>query len=122
MPPESADPAYLWDMLDRARRIQDYLCGRTHEDYLADCQLQDAIERCVEVIGEAARRVSESFRNAHPEIPWRPIVAQRNILAHEYADIRPELIYRVAAVHIPELIGHLEKLVPQVPPEEEGDD
>ena len=122
MPPDSADSAYLWDMLDRARRIQDYLRGKTYEDYLADSQLQDAVERCVEVIGEAARRVSKGSRDAHPEVPWRAIVSQRNVLAHEYADIRPGLIYRVGAVHIPELILQLERLLPEVPPEEEGDD
>ena len=109
------DPALLWDMLRRARRVQRFVEGKTFADYLQDPQLQDAVERCVEVIGEAARNVSRELRDAHPEIPWGASVAQRHILAHDYDEIRPDRIYKVASVHIPELIALLEPLVPDPP-------
>ena len=77
--------------------------------------LRSAVERQIEIIGEAARRVSKDFQEAHPEIPWRPIQAQRHVLAHEYGEIKHDRIWRVADVHIPELILLLAPLVPEPP-------
>jgi uncharacterized protein with HEPN domain len=97
---------------DAAREIRDFIRGKSLEDYLNDLVLQAAIEHKVEIVGEAARKVSEEFKEIHPEIPWRPIVAQRHVLAHEYGEIRQENIWRVAALRIPELIAALEPLIP----------
>jgi len=83
MPPEQRDPAYLWDMLDAARMVCQMTTGVTYDQYLANRTLQLAVERAIEIIGQAARRVSEATQNAHPEIPWRRIIAQRHVLAHE---------------------------------------
>ena len=118
MPPEANDAAYLWDMLDAARAIQKFIVSRSIEDYRSDRMLRGAVERHIEVIGEAANRVSRGFRAAHPEIPWQQIVAQRNILAHEYGEIDDSLVWRVATDRIPELISYLEPIVPPLPSEE----
>lgn len=104
-------------MLGSARAIAVYVAGRQYPDYLADPMLRDAVERRVEIVGEAARGVSRAFHDAHPEVPWRPIMAQRHILAHEYATVRHDLIWTVATRHVPELIGMLEPLVPPPPPD-----
>jgi len=58
----------------------------------------------LEIIGEAASRVSTSFRNAHPEIPWRQIIGQRNVLIHEYGEIKQERIWKTVRENIPQLI------------------
>jgi uncharacterized protein with HEPN domain len=71
------------------------------------------MERELEIIGEAARRISESFRQAHPEIPWREIIGQRNILAHDYGDVDAELIWKAVTQDLPQLIGYLDSLVPR---------
>jgi uncharacterized protein with HEPN domain len=84
---------------------------------LATPMMRDAVERAVLVIGEAARKVSREFQEAHPEVPWRPIVAQRHILVHEYGEIDHAKIWRVATVHVPELVRVIEPLVPR-PPED----
>jgi len=73
-----------------------------------------AIERSIEIIGEAARRVSPEFAAAHPEIPWRQIIGQRNILAHEYGQISHELLFKTATTDVPALIVTIEKLLPPV--------
>jgi len=117
MRPDQRDVAHLWDMLDRARSVQQFVEGISFRDYVEDKKLQAAVERCVEVIGEAANRVSRAFQQAHPEIPWRAIIAQRHVLAHDYDEVRPERVYRVATVHVPDLIATLEPLVPETPPE-----
>jgi uncharacterized protein with HEPN domain len=106
------DGALLLDMLTAARAVQSFVAGRTPEEYLKDLMLRSAVERQIEIIGEAARSVSDQFKSSHPEIPWRPIMAQRHRLAHDYGAINDELIWRVATVHIPQLILQIEPLTP----------
>jgi uncharacterized protein with HEPN domain len=109
------DAALLLDMLDAARIVAGYVAGRSFDDYARDRMLRDAVERRIEIIGEAARGVSEAVRVASPQVPWRAIMAQRNILAHEYATVRNDLIWTVATVHVPAFIGVLEPLIPPPP-------
>jgi len=112
------DRVYLWDMLTAARAEVDFTRGRTLAEYEVDLLLRSAVERQIEIIGEAARRISSEFQEAHPEIPWRPIQAQRHVLAHDYGEIKHDRIWRVAETHVPDLIALLEPLVP-APPEED---
>ncbi len=93
--------------------------GKTQDAFIADEVLRDAVERNVEIIGEAARKVSEDFRNQHPEIPWRKMIAQRNVLVHEYDKISVDEMWIVATYHIPQLIPNLSPLIPPTPPEAE---
>jgi len=116
---DSVDIAYLWDMLDAAKAVQEFIFGCRIHRYLSDRMLRSAIERQVEIIGEAARKVSQIFKDAHPEIPWRRIIVQRHVLAHEYGEIKHELLWKVATIHVPELINKLEKLIPPLPEFEE---
>lgn len=106
------DRVYLWDMLTAARAVVSFTQGRSLAEYEADLLLRSAVERQIEIIGEAARRVSKELQEAHPEIAWRPIQAQRHVLAHDYGEIKHDRIWRVAETHIPELIAQLEPLVP----------
>ena len=118
MPPGDRDAAWLWDMLDSARTVRRIVAGTRFSDYAADRIRQMAVERGIELIGEAARRVSETFKQAHPEIPWRGIIAQRNMLAHEYGEIKQDRLWIIATERVPELIAALEPLVPSPPPAE----
>ena len=117
MPLEVRDAGFLWDMLEAAREARDYVKGRTFDDYLHDPMLRRAVERTIEIIGEAARHVSKTVQEEHPEIRWRGIIVQRHVLAHEYGEIKQERIWAVATVHIPALILLLEPLVPPPPPD-----
>jgi len=112
MPPEARDPAYLWDMLDAARSIQEFTHGAAFEDYAGNKMMRSAVERQLEILGEAARRVSQAFRDEHAEIPWRQVVGLRNVLAHEYGDIRDERVWQIVSDDLPTLIHLLTPLVP----------
>ena len=112
MPPDDPDAAFLRDMLDACERIARFVSDKSIDDYRQDDYLRSAVERQVEIIGEAARRVSAAFQASHPEIPWRPITAQRHILAHEYGEVEHGLIWRVATVHVPALARQLHHLLP----------
>ena len=87
MKPESGDQAYLWDMLQAADEARELCRGYTFETIKRDRRTLLALERLMELIGEAARRVSDEFQRAHPEIAWRKIIGLRNVLAHEYGRI-----------------------------------
>ncbi len=113
MPREARDAASLWDMLTYVRRVAERVRGKTLEDYLADEDFRLAIERRIEIIGESARRVSAGFQAEHPEIPWRAVMAQRHILAHDYDELIDAKVWDVATIHIPGLIAQLERLVPE---------
>lgn len=115
---EKRDPACLWDMLDAAKAITVFVSTRSFYDYQKDRMLRNAVERNMEIIGEAANRVSKSFQKDHPEIPWRSMIGQRNILIHEYGEVKDERIWAVATKHIPELVKFLEPLLPESPAED----
>jgi uncharacterized protein with HEPN domain len=112
---EDRDPAYLWDMLEAAQTLRELAAGLSVATYLADRKTQLAVERAIEILGEAARRVSPTVQQAHPEIPWAGIIAQRNVIAHEYGEIKQERLWAVATVHVEDLIPKLRLLVPPVP-------
>jgi len=115
MQPEERDIAYLWDMNQAALEISDFIRNQSLVEFRNNRQLRYAVERLLMIIGEAANRVSEEFKHAHPEIPWIQIIGQRNILAHEYGEIRVERLWIVAAERIPELISQLKPLIPPPP-------
>lgn len=112
MPPDQRNPKFLWDMLEAARTVQVFVKDRTRVEYQDDLMLRLAIERAVEIVGEACRGVSREFRVAHPEVPWQKITTTRNILAHEYGGIDNDVMWRIATIHLPELILLLEPLIP----------
>jgi uncharacterized protein with HEPN domain len=114
-PDPRGDAAWLLDMLAAAKAVVSFVTNRTFDDYLKDLMLRSAVERQIEIVGEAARGISDTFKLSHPEIPWRPIMAQRHRLAHEYGEIDDKLIWRVATVHIPDLIKQIEPLAPRPP-------
>jgi uncharacterized protein with HEPN domain len=117
MRPENADLGYVWDMLEAAREAISFVSGTDFEAYRKNLVLVRAVERSVQIIGEAANRVSDVFRAAHPEIPWRKIAAQRNVLVHDYGEIDQGLIWKLVADNLPPLAVELEKIVGRRPPE-----
>ena len=115
MKPEVADSGWLWDMLSAARLVMEFVRGRTFDEYQADPMLRSAVERQIEIIGEAASRVSTEFQDSHPEFEWRKIVGQRPMLAHGYGKLDHELVWKAAIFHVPELAAKLAPLVPPPP-------
>lgn len=106
------DEALLLDMLLAARRIRKYTQGVNAERFYHHEIMQDAVMRQIQIIGEAARKVSLEFQVAHPEIPWSKIIGMRNRLVHEYFRIIPEKVWQVVESDIPKLSDVLEPLVP----------
>lgn len=120
MPPSEKDLKYMWDMLGNARAVIELTEGWTRERYLDDKVRRLAMERAIEIIGEAARHVSREGRTAAPGVAWSAIVATRHILAHEYGDIDHEQLWRIATVHVPPLVDQLQFVLDQNPPAPES--
>ena len=112
MQPDQGHLAPLLDMLAYARDAVAATSGSSPDAFRTDKNLRLATERRIEIIGEAARKVSKAFQQAHPQIPWRKIMAQRHVLAHDYGEIDHGLVWRVVTVHLPVLIEQLEALIP----------
>jgi len=108
----SRDDAYLFDILDGARLVLEYVRGATAEDFVAKVQLQDAVIRRFEIIGEAARRVSEATRVARPDVPWAKMIGLGNLCIHQYEQVNLDVIWRTAHEDLPGLIAQLERIVP----------
>jgi len=99
------------DMRLYARRASEFLAGRTLHEFKADKLVQAAVVRCVEVIGEAARLVSEETRQHAPGIPWPLIVGMRHILAHDYGVVNLDKVHDVVTRHVQPLIAGLGLLI-----------
>lgn len=111
----SRDDTYLVDMLESAKIALDYVMGKSWDIFSEDMQCQDAVVRRIEIIGEAARRLSQETRDKHPEIPWREITSMRNLVIHEYDVVDIGQVWDTVQNKIPPLIEQLSKIVP--PPE-----
>ena len=113
MRPEEQNLAYLWDMREAAREITAFVKGIKYAEFIQNRMIRYAVERQLMVIGEAANHVSAKFQDDHPEVPWRQIIGQRNVLVHEYGDIKVDRIWSAATVNIPALSTTLESLIPE---------
>ncbi len=120
MQPDRQDMARLWDMLDAARAAVQFTQNRRFQDFLENRMLRNAVERNLEIIGEAARCVSQPFRDSFTDIPWRAIIALRNVLAHEYGEIRYERLWSLCTHQLAVLIQQLEDLGVENPSETDG--
>lgn len=109
------DAARLNDIVKAAEAVLAFTLDRTEADYDRDLLLRSAVERQVEIIGEAARGISAVFKEAHPDIPWKKITSTRHILAHDYGMIKNDIMWSVVSVHIPQLLGQVRPLVPSPP-------
>lgn len=106
-PPE--DDVLLRDMLDHARRAVVASEGRSREDLDREDLLAAGLERFIEVVGEAATKVSPATRAALPAIPWREIVGMRNRLVHGYASVDHDIVWTVVRRDLSALVHELER-------------
>ena len=106
------EASYLLDMPVAAREAVAFAEGPSYTQLARDRRSQLAILKSVEIVGEAASRVSAGTRNAHPEVPWREIVGTRHRLVHAYFDIDLRLVWDTVACDLPASIAQLEPLVP----------
>jgi uncharacterized protein with HEPN domain len=110
------DAALLLDMLLAARDARSFVEGLDETTFRAGRLHQNALIRSLEVIGEAAGKVSAATQAAHPQIPWRDITGMRHRLIHGYGgDVRLDIVWTVVRDHLEPLITNLTRLIPHSP-------
>ena len=94
---------YLNDISESISAIEEYTRDITESVFYSNRQVQDAVIRRLEIIGEAAKNIDDDFRNKYPEIPWRKIAGMRDIVAHEYFGVKLERIWDVVKDDLPRM-------------------
>ena len=105
---------YLEHIREAIDLIEQYVGGRQRQDLDREPMLRQAIERNIEIISEASRRLPAVMKTRHPEVPWRDIAAIGNILRHEYPAVNRDIIWRIVTQDIRPLATAVDALLAQI--------
>jgi uncharacterized protein with HEPN domain len=97
------------DILESCEKILDYTAGLSFEEFVAEPKTVDAVVRNFEIIGEAANRLPEEYKDSHPETDWFRIRGFRNRIVHDYFGIDYSIVWQIKDDFLPELIKNLLK-------------
>jgi uncharacterized protein with HEPN domain len=104
----------LQDMLEAAQKILHYTKDLDYNAFLSDDRTVDAVARNFEIIGEAANRLDQKFRNTHPEIEWNRIRGFRNRIVHEYFGIDHRIVWTIVESYLDDLIKAVETIIEKI--------
>jgi uncharacterized protein with HEPN domain len=107
----------LEQMLEAILDIEQIVAGRSFEAYAADRPARRAVERCIEIVSEASRRVPGKLKESHPAIPWPKIAGIGNVLRHDYDVVNNATIWHAATVDLLPLKAAVQALLREL----EGD-
>ena len=105
---------YLDDISNAIQHIETYTAGITFETFAADSKTRDAVVRNLEIIGEAVKRLPDSFREAHPDIAWRPAAAMRDFLIHEYPEVDTQAVWDTIKIDLSSFKGGIQRCIEEL--------
>ncbi|MEA5467682.1 DUF86 domain-containing protein [Spirulina sp. 06S082] len=108
----SRDKASLLDINHAGQLVLQFAEGLTREDLESDLVKRSAILYQIEVMGEATKRLSREFRDAHPDIPWKDFTGIRDVIIHQYDKIRLDVVWDAIRIDVPEYLDAIAPLVP----------
>lgn len=108
------DKSYLIDIQTSAESILRYIEGKSSSTFYEDDILQDAVVRRIEIMGEAASRISEGLKSQYPALQWKKMKAIRNILIHMYDELELEIVWDTVTKDIPGLLNEIKKILPHI--------
>lgn len=92
---------YLEDILESITKIKEYTGNLNREEFILNPQLQDAVLRRLEIIGEAAKNLPKEFKDRHPEVEWKKVSGMRDVLIHQYFGIIIERVLQTIKEDLP---------------------
>ena len=105
------DRTYLLDIFDSAKLAVNYLAEISLEEFKHNMPLQDAVIRRIEIIGEAANRISKELKNRYNYLPWNEMKGMRNLLIHEYDEIDLKNVWNTVKNDLPRLIEEVDQIL-----------
>ena len=110
MPKRDAD-LLIEDMLESGAKILEYTKGLTFDKFTGDSKTIDAVVRNFEIIGEAANRLPQDFKESHPEIDWHRIRGFRNRIVHHYFGIDLDIVWQIKENFLPDMLKQISNLM-----------
>ena len=105
---ERTDTVLLRDIQEAIQRISVYTEGMVYQTFLTDLKTQDAVIRNLEIIGEAAKNMSEGLRARYTAIPWKGMSGVRNRLIHHYFGVNLDIVWQIVRNELPKVAQQLE--------------
>lgn len=102
---------YLDDIAESIEKIEEYTQGKSWSDFSNDTELQDAVLRRLEIIGEAVKHIPDEVKGKYPEVEWKKVAGARNIFAHEYFGVKLERVWDTIVNDLSLLKQQAEKLL-----------
>ena len=107
---ERSDQAFFGDIREAIQRISVYVTGLDYDAFVQDTKTQDAVIRNLEILGEATKNLSEDFRAAHRDVPWKSMAAARDRLIHHYFGVNLDIVWQIVSSDLPEVNEKLLKI------------
>jgi uncharacterized protein with HEPN domain len=108
------DAVYLHHMLESIAEVEQYLSGKSEDEFYRSGLLQSGVVRQLEIIGEACNYLSEAFRHQRPEVDWGDIIGMRNRIIHAYFDVNYTIVWEVAQNDLPILKKQVERFLAEL--------
>jgi uncharacterized protein with HEPN domain len=105
------DRVYVGHMIETIQKAQSFVDGIGRAEFDNSETLRLALTHLLQIIGESARRVSQDFRTAHPQIPWKGIVGMRSKVVHDYLNVDDDIVWSTVIDDLPALLIELEKIM-----------
>ena len=105
---------YLNDIIESIEKIEKYTKGMTYHEYAEDNKTIDGVERNFIKLGDIINRISKDFQKTHNSIPWKEMVSIRNVLTHEYKEVKDEIVWNTTKDDLPKTKAMIKKIVEKI--------